>query len=132
MNRNYISTQYLSSSTISSTFVMPPVSRLTKRKQKLNGLASKQEMLHGDVSPSDAYRGLVSMSSTRFRADVEFHEEPRQVTFAVILVSLVVAISVYNAGNVNDLASAYKFATAGGCVGLVIYIMLQCKDGLMV
>lgn len=86
----------------------------------------------GELSPVMAYRALVSHSSTHFRADVEFHEQPRQVLFGLILLGIISGLSVVNVTNNYDTGLALRVGILGVLIALVFYCMLQTKDGLMV
>ena len=86
----------------------------------------------GDQSPIMAYRQLVSHSSTLFRGDVEFHEQPRQILFGLLLLGMTVVFAMINSVNGENPAAAAKVAIVAAMVSVIFYCMLQSKDGLMV
>lgn len=85
-----------------------------------------------DRSPVMAYRDLVSQSSDRFRADVEFHEKPRQVLIGVLLLLILGWFSRFNIDTEISVSHAPRAAFLGVLVIIVFYCMLQSKDGLMI
>ena len=101
-------------------------------KSQSPGASVPMQDSSNDVSPVVAYRNLVMQSSSVFRADVEFHEKPRQVVFGATLVSIVAYMSYINTNNEGNWFTASRFAVAGCAVAIVMYAMLQTKDGLMV
>lgn len=92
---------------------------------------TRAEVNMDDRSPSVAYRELVSHSSSTFRADVEFHEQPRQILFGAILVAIVGYLASSNSENVYSSFDSARVAMLGCVITIVFYCMLQTKDGLM-
>jgi hypothetical protein len=79
-----------------------------------------------------AYRNLVVHSSEIFRSDVEFKEKPRQVVFGGILCSLLVYLSYRSSERSYDISSVASYTAMALLLTVVIYSVLQSKDGLMV
>lgn len=84
------------------------------------------------TSPANIYEKLVHKSSNQFRSGIEVQEQPRQIAFALLLVWLVgwVAFKT-NESTFSPIADG-RASVIGVFIALVIYCMLQSKDGLMV
>ena len=84
-----------------------------------------------DNSPSDAYQELVQKSSNQFRSQLEIKERPRQVVFGLILIAGTGLWSLTrDAGDSPEISG--RNAIVGIIFAIVVYCMLQTKDGLMV
>jgi hypothetical protein len=79
-----------------------------------------------------AYRDLVSHSSAHFRADVEFHEQPRQIVTGAVLIVMLGLISRANSEASENYGPAVRTTFLGLTVLIVFYCMLHTKDGLMI
>jgi len=79
---------------------------------------------------SKVYQQLVSNSSTHFRADIEFHEKPRQVSFGSLLIGTILIIAFMN--DTEDFTTAARKSLFGCLIAIVVYCILQTKDGLMI
>jgi hypothetical protein len=105
---------------------------LKKRRSRRNSSLERKGSRKTSRDPEVVYRDLVSHSSTHFRADVEFHEQPRQIIFGFLLVLAVTSLGAWNSDSSGDLPSACRLVLLGILAFLVIYCSLQTKDGLMV
>jgi phosphatidylserine synthase 2 len=103
---------------------------MPSRSRKRSIVSDSSESRTRSKSAAKAYRDLVLHSSTHFRADIEFHEKPRQVLFAAVLIGIVFLLSEPN--NIYDPIAAARVAIGGCLIALVFYCMLQTKDGLMI
>lgn len=82
-------------------------------------------------SPRVAYRKLVSASSNLFRSSVEFREKPRQIAVGLLFTVALICLGLQE----NDEMSVPSAGIRGlvGFTGaVVVYSILQSKDGLMV
>lgn len=82
-------------------------------------------------SPRVAYRKLVSASSNLFRSSVEFREKPRQIAVGLLFTVALICLALRD----NDEMSVPSAGIRGlvGFTGaVVVYSILQSKDGLMV
>ena len=84
------------------------------------------------LSPDLVYKNLVQSSSSNFRSDIEFHEQPRQVIFGAALMILLVTLSVKAKEDAPEYGNSLKYALVGCVISIVTYAMLQSRDGLMV
>lgn len=107
------------------------VTMTRKRKVSHSPNPKGQESFH-DTSPIMAYRNLVSHSSVQFRADVEFHEKPRQVFIGIVLLGILGFFAASNSGDNIGLEKSVRTVCLGVVVLIVFYCMLQSKDGLMI
>jgi hypothetical protein len=102
------------------------------RRRKLQDAMITTQPDDATLDPRTIYQKLVARSSTLFRSDVEFIERPRQIVFGVIFLIFLVGVSGF-AGTVrDDIVTASRCCLLSLLVALVIYAMLQSKDGLMV
>ena len=114
------------------SFYMVVERRTKSRPQEKSDDESKPIRGRDGISPVVAYRELVAHSSSHFRADVEFHEQPRQIMFGMTLLIIIAGLSSINLKNDSDTVGAIKNAIGGCIVAVMIYCALQTKDGLLV
>lgn len=105
---------------------------LSVRRRRKGALADQASNENDFVSPMMVYRRLVAKSSTIFRSDIEFVEKPRQILFGSILVLILFRLSEMAASLNDDLIASARHGLCSLLGVIVIYCMLQSKDGLMV
>ena len=99
-------------------------------KKRVSGYLNSTKI--ADVSPKVAYHNLVTHSSTIFRSSVEFQEKPRQILFGGLLTAVLICVAYLNSNRVDDISAVTRGTVYGLLITLVVYCMLQLKDGLMV
>jgi hypothetical protein len=82
-------------------------------------------------SPRVAYRKLVSASSNLFRSSVEFREKPRQIAVGLLFTVALICLALPDNDEMS-VPSAGMRGLVGFTGAVVVYSILQSKDGLMV
>ncbi|KAF4672186.1 hypothetical protein FOL46_009340 [Perkinsus olseni] len=88
--------------------------------------------LHRAFLDNRRYELLVRNSADTFRSNLEFIERPRQVVFAALLVSVVVYVSHRSSLDTFNATDSARAAVAMVFLTVMIYSVLQTRDGLMV
>jgi phosphatidylserine synthase 2 len=101
---------------MSSIFRLSPADGDMKRAQRRKSAAK-------------VYQELVSHSSSQFRADVEFHEKPRQVFFGGLIAVTIFLLALSN--HTNDTLEGARSGIVACIIAITMYCGLQSKDGLM-
>jgi hypothetical protein len=110
------------------------LARVRKGNELKRRSLSDENSLSGlsDISPKIAYDNLVAHSDSVFRSSVEFKEKPRQILFGGILLACLAYVASRNKSNLDNPETVICGTLLGLLATIVVYCMLQIKDGLMV